>query len=83
MVCGSMSPWWAPMAWQTLCDSRYLRASCSLICACEPSTSWSIALPMSCSSPARRATLGLAPSSEAMMPARWATSMEWFSTFCP
>ena len=43
-----------------------LRASSPPTSACGPSISWSTALPMSCSSAARRAILTLAPSSAAM-----------------
>ena len=48
-----------------------------------PCSSRSIALPMSCRNAARTATCALSPSSVAMMPARNATSFEWFSTFWP
>ena len=56
-------------------------APCRISCrappdpACEPSTSWSTPLPMSCNIPARRASFTFAPSSPAMMPARNATSI--------
>ena len=41
------------------------------------------ALPMSWSRPARLAAWTSSPSSEAIRPAMWLTSMEWFSTFWP
>ncbi len=51
-----MSPWWPPMALSTSSDfSPYLRANSMPIAGCPPSISWSIALPMSCRKPHRRA----------------------------
>jgi len=80
-VDGFSSSWWAMMACTILGDSPYLRASSAPITAWEPSTSWSTALPRSCSRPARLACLTLMPSSAAMMPHRKATSSECWYTF--
>ena len=71
------------MAWQTLGDSRYFLHIWAEMTACGPSTSCVTALPMSCRSAARRAVFWLAPSSAAMIDARWAHSTECFSTFWP
>ena len=50
------------IAWRRRAATRrYLRASAAPTAACEPSTSWSTALPMSWSRPARRASLTLQP----------------------
>ena len=71
------------MAWMTFSLSRYFRASSTPICTWDPSTSWSMDLPKSWSSPARLASATLTPISAASSPASWDTSMEWLSTFCP
>ena len=80
-VWGSTSLWWAMMQWMTWLFSRYFLARSAPISTWEPSTSWSMDLPISCSRPARVARATFAPTSAAMMPARCATSMEWFNTF--
>ena len=51
--------------------------------ACDPSTSWVIALPMSCSIAARFAVWTLASSSVAMILARCTTSSVCLRTFWP
>ena len=48
-----------------------------------PSISWSRALPMSCSRPARRASVTFTPISPASRPASQATSMLWVRAFWP
>ena len=50
--------------------------------ACEPSISWVSALPMSCISAARRASLRSSPSSSAIIPHRKAASTACFHWFC-
>ena len=80
---GSTSPWCASTAWITWLFSLYLRQMSTPIWTWLPSISWSRALPMSCSRPARRAMVTLTPSSLASSPASQATSMLWVSAFCP
>ena len=58
-VCGSTSLWWASIAWATASDSPWRRARSPPTSACGPSISCETALPMSCSSAARRAVFGL------------------------
>ena len=82
-VWGSTSPWWASMACRTSGDSLYFRAMSTPMVTWLPSTSWSMLLPRSWSSPARLAVVTSTPSSAARSPAMWATSMEWLRTFWP
>src|SRR5262245_28890979 len=70
------------MACETRGDSPYFLAMAAPTMACEPSCSWSTALPMSWRSPARRAILTFWPSSAAMRPERKPTSTECASRFC-
>ena len=51
--------------------------------ACEPSTSWVSALPMSCRNAARLHWATSSCSSAAISPAMWALSTRCLSTFCP
>ena len=48
---GHSSSWWAAIAFTTSADSRYFFAKSAPIVTCGPSTSWSIALPISCNNP--------------------------------
>ena len=82
-VCGSTSKWCASTAWTTAADSPCFLHSWPEMMACEPSTSCVTALPMSCSSAARRAIFWSAPISAAIIAARCAHSSEWRSTFWP
>src|SRR5881628_22769 len=68
MVSARTSSWCAAMAFTIFADSPYLRAISPPMIACDPSTSWVSALPMSCSSAARRACFSLSPSSAAIAP---------------
>ena len=56
-VCGSTSLWCASIAWATASGSPWRRARSPPTSACGPSTSCETALPMSCSSAARRGGL--------------------------
>src|SRR5919106_1770867 len=80
----STSPWCDSMAWTTSGGSLSRRASSAPINACDPSTSWVRAFPMSCII-AHRFTRGMfaSASSEAMAPAMCALSTRCFSTFWP
>jgi len=80
---GSTSLWWASMAWMMSSRSLYFRANSTPRDTWVPSSSWSTALPRSWSRPARLAAWTSAPSSEAIMPAMWLTSMECCRTFWP
>ena len=63
--------------------TRYFRQNSTPKETWVPSISWSTALPISCSRPARLAVWTSAPSSAAIIPAMWLTSMECCSTFWP
>ena len=82
-VLHSTSLWCAWMAWMMSSFSRYFRQNSTPRATWVPSISWSTALPISCSRPARLAACTSAPSSAAMRPAMWLTSMECCSTFWP
>src|SRR3954454_20827286 len=75
-VCISTSPWCASIACATASDSLLRRANWPPTSACGPSISWLTALPMSCRSAARRAVFGEAPSSSAIIAARWGRTRE-------
>ena len=79
----STSLWWASIACTTSGFSPYLRARSAPTIACEPSTSWVSALPMSCRNAARLHWATSSWSSAAISPAMWALSTRCLSTFCP
>ena len=83
IVLASLSPWCVCIASTTASGSLYLLARLTPISTCEPSTSWSIAFPISCSNPARFAKTSSSPISTASFPARKAHSIECLRTFCP
>ena len=83
MQANSTSWWWAAMQFTILNGMLCFWAIDAPMAACGPSTSWSTALPMSCSSPPILAALMSAPSSAAMIAARWLVSTLWTSTFWP
>ena len=65
---GSVSPWWEAIALTTVAFSLYLSANATPISTCDPSTSWSSALPISCNNPALRAKATSRSSSAAISP---------------
>src|SRR5262245_9249631 len=83
MVSGSTFSWPQSAALMTLADSLYLVSTCSESSGWLPSCSCVRALPMSCRSPMRLASLTSALISAAIMPQSHATSFECWRQFCP
>ena len=71
------------MAWQTLGDSRYLLRDLRRDDGVRALDLVVDRLADVVQEAARRAVFWLAPSSAAMIAARWAHSTEWLSTFWP
>ena len=83
MLWGSMFSWPQSAALITAADSLYLVSTCSESSGWLPSCSWVSALPMSCRSPMRRASLTSALISAAIIPESHATSFECWRAFWP
>ena len=64
----SVSPWWDAIAFWTTSFSLYFLAISKPISTWEPSTSKSIALPISCNNPALLASVTFSPNSPAIIP---------------
>ena len=79
----SISSWCAPIALHTSGFSPYFSAHCIPKMACGRSVSSCGTFPISCKRPARFASFGLSPSSEAIIAQRLATSRECCSKFWP
>ena len=83
ILVASVSPWCEAIALITTLSSLNFLARSTPISTWLPSTSKSIAFPISWSSPALLAKLTFSPSSAAIIPARWATSLECCNAFWP